>query len=512
MTKPDASQQRLFEDSERPPPLVLPAAPRRELAELARELPTHVRLGTMSWSYAGWRGIVYAPDTDAKKLARGGLAAYAQHPLLTAVEIDRTYYEPVPVPALRAYAGQVPPSFRFVVKAHEACVVERFPLHARYGKRRGEPNPLYLDATYASESVVRPAVDTLGEQLGAIVFQFPPEASGVFLTGTSTANLCAMLIARDRALGVQVRADGVRDPGVAAYASRGVHACIVRAMDMTGLGTNRLRLIETDADHRVSLPALKAAIAADRANGIKPFLIVGSAGTVDVGAVDDLDALADVAAAEGATFHVDGALGALGVLSPAIAPRLKGIERADSLALDFHKLGQVPYDAGFLLCRDPEAHKRSFSYGEAPYLRHAERGLAGGEWWPCDYGPDLSRGFRALKVWLTLRTYGLDAIGAVVAQTCALAEELARQVKAHAELELMAPVGFNIVCFGYRGGDNAAIAADLQEEGRVAPSTTTLSGRTAIRAAIINHRTGLDDIAALVDGVLARGRAQAERR
>jgi len=345
----------------------------------------------------------------------------------------------------------------------------------------------------------------------AQLFGFPDNASGIFLTGTSTANLCAMLIARDRALGVQVRADGVRDPGVAAYASRGVHACIVRAMDMTGLGTSRLRLIETDADHRIRVPALKAAIAADRANGIKPFLIVGSAGTVDVGAIDDLDALADVAAAEGATFHVDGALGALGVLAPEIAPRLKGIERADSVALDFHKLGQVPYDAGFLLCRDPEAHKRSFSYGEAPYLRHAERGLAGGEWWPCDYGPDLSRGFRALKVWFTLRTYGLDAIGAIVAQTCALARDLAGQVEAHPELELMAPVGFNIVCFGYRGGDNAAIAADLQEAGRVAPSTTTLAGRTAIRAAIINHRTGPADIDALVEGVLARGRAQAGR-
>ncbi len=346
----------------------------------------------------------------------------------------------------------------------------------------------------------------------AELFGFPPEASGVFLTGTSTANLCAMLIARDRALGVQVRADGVRDPGVAAYASKGVHACIVRAMDMTGLGTSRLRLIETDGEHRISVPALRAAIAADRANGIKPFLIVGSAGTVDVGAIDDLDALADVAAAEGATFHVDGALGALGVLSPQIAPRLKGIERADSLALDFHKLGQVPYDAGFLLCRDPEAHKRSFSYGEAPYLRHAERGLAGGEWWPCDYGPDLSRGFRALKVWFTLKAYGLDAIGGVVAQTCGLAQDLAARVEAHEELELMAPVGFNIVCFGYRGGDNAAIAADLQEEGRVAPSTTTLAGKTAIRAAIINHRTGPDDIAALVEGVVARGRARAGRR
>jgi aromatic-L-amino-acid decarboxylase len=346
----------------------------------------------------------------------------------------------------------------------------------------------------------------------AELFGFPHEASGVFLTGTSTANLCAMLIARDKALGVEVRGDGVRDPGVAAYASRGVHACIVRAMDMTGLGTGRLRLIDTDADGRISLPALQAAIDADRARGLKPFLVVGSAGTVDVGAIDDLEGLADIARREGALFHVDGALGALGVLTPEIAPRLKGIERADSLALDFHKLCQAPYDAGFLLVRDPEQHKRTFSYGEAPYLRHAERGLAGGEWWPCDYGPDLSRGFRALKVWFTLKTYGLDAIGAVVAQTCALAKALEAQVAAREELELMAPVGFNIVCFGYRGADNAAIAADLQEAGRVAPSTTTLGGRTAIRAAIVNHRTTIDDIDALVAGVLALGRAQAGTR
>jgi aromatic-L-amino-acid decarboxylase len=228
---------------------------------------------------------------------------------------------------------------------------------------------------------------------------------------------------------------------------------------------------------------------------------------VDIGAVDDLDALADIAAREGATFHVDGALGALGVLAPAIAPKLKGIERADSLALDFHKLGQVPYDAGLLLVRDAAAHKRTFSYGDAPYLRHAERGLGGGEFWPCDYGPDLSRGFRALKVWFTLKAYGLDALGEVVARTCDLAQALAARIAAEPELELLAPVGLNIVCFGYRGGDNAAICADLQEAGRVAPSTTTLGGRTAIRAAIINHRTGMADIEALVDGVIARGRA-----
>jgi aromatic-L-amino-acid/L-tryptophan decarboxylase len=342
----------------------------------------------------------------------------------------------------------------------------------------------------------------------AELFGFPADASGIFLTGTSTANLCAVLVARDRALGADVRHTGVRDVGVVAYASKGVHSCIIRAMDMTGLGWDRLRLVETTADHAISLPALEAAIAQDRAAGLKPFLIVGTAGSVDVGAIDDLSGLADIAAREGAAFHVDGALGALGVLSPEVAPRLKGIERADSLALDFHKLGQVPYDAGFLLVRDAAAHKRTFTYSEAAYLRHAERGLAGGEWWPCDFGPDLSRSFRALKVWFALKTYGLDALGEVVGRACGLAQALAARVEASPELELMAPVALNIVCFGYRGADNAAIAADLQEAGRVAPSTTTLAGRTAIRAAIVNHRTGLADIEALVEGVLAQGRAQ----
>ena len=343
----------------------------------------------------------------------------------------------------------------------------------------------------------------------AALFGFPADASGVFLTGTSLANLCAVMIARDRALGAQVRQTGVGETSIVAYASRGVHGCVVRAMDMTGLGSSRLRLIETDAEHRISLAALERAITADRANGLTPFLVVGTAGSVDVGAIDDLDGLAEIAAREAMTFHVDGALGALGVLSSRLAPRLSGIRRADSLALDFHKLGQAPYDAGLLLVRDAAAHKRTFSYGDAPYLRHAERGLAGGEFWPCDYGPDLSRGFRALKVWFTLKTYGLERLGAVIDGACDLAGRLAARIAAEPELELLAPVALNIVCFGYRGGDNAAIAADLQEAGRVAPSTTTIAGVTAIRAAIVNHRTQVCDIDALVYGVLAHGRARA---
>jgi aromatic-L-amino-acid/L-tryptophan decarboxylase len=260
---------------------------------------------------------------------------------------------------------------------------------------------------------------------------------------------------------------------------------------------------------------LRAAIAADRAQGLAPFLLIGTAGAVDTGAIDDLDALADLAAAEDLHFHVDGALGALGVLAPSLAPKFKGLERADSLAFDWHKWGQVPYDAGFLLVRDGEAHRATFAT-EAAYLTRADRGLAADGWWPCDYGPDLSRGFRALKTWFTIKTYGAEALGKIAAQTCDLARELAERVAAESELELLAPVALNIVCFRYLSPDadalNAEIVADLQAAGEVAPSLTRLQGQTAIRAAIVNHRTERRDIETLVSSVLALGRAASERR
>ncbi|HEY8003908.1 MAG TPA: pyridoxal-dependent decarboxylase [Phenylobacterium sp.] len=344
------------------------------------------------------------------------------------------------------------------------------------------------------------------------MFGFPAGASGLFVTGTSQANFLAVLIARTRALGVEARRAGLGLNGarLVAYASKAVHACVPRALDMAGIGADGLRLIAVDADHRMDLEALRTAIATDRALGLTPFLVVGTAGTVDVGAVDDLHGLADIAAAEGVSFHVDGALGALAVLSPELAGKVAGIERCDSLAFDFHKWGHVPYDAGYLLVRDGGLHKATFA-NPAAYLARTDRGLAGGDWWPCDYGPDLSRGFRALKTWFTLKTYGADALGASMAANCALARALAARVDAEPELERLAPVALNIVCFRYRKGAsdamNAAIVADLQEAGAVAPSLTTLGGRTAIRAAIVNHRTRGEDIDRLVDGVLAHGRA-----
>ncbi|MGH8299783.1 MAG: pyridoxal phosphate-dependent decarboxylase family protein, partial [Steroidobacteraceae bacterium] len=234
----------------------------------------------------------------------------------------------------------------------------------------------------------------------------------------------------------------------------------------------------------------------------------GNAGTVDIGAIDDLAALAELAAAQRLWFHVDGALGAPGILSPDIAPRLAGIERADSLACDFHKWMQVPYDAGFVLVRDGALHCDTFA-APADYLQRRARGLAAGEFWPTDFGPDLSRGFRALKAWFTLRVYGTDQIGAAISRTCRVARHLAARVDSEARLERLATVPLNIVCFRYRGTDadtlNAAIVADVQESGVAVPSTTRINGQVAIRAAIFNHRTRESDVDALVDAVLRHG-------
>jgi aromatic-L-amino-acid/L-tryptophan decarboxylase len=346
------------------------------------------------------------------------------------------------------------------------------------------------------------------------LFGFPGTATGLFVTGTSMANLIAVVVARDVELGFEVRQQGVAANAkrLTAYGSTAVHGCIGKAMDISGLGSDALRRVATDGRQRIDIEALEQAIRDDRRDGFTPFLVVGSAGTVDTGAIDDLNSLANLCEREGLWFHVDGAYGALAMLAPDLAPRLKGIERADSLAFDFHKWGQVPYDAGFILVRNGQLHQRAFD-SSAAYLKREVRGLAAGAPWPCDFGPDLSRGFHALKTWFTLKVYGTEAIGAVISRTCELARYLEEKISHTAELELLAPVELNIVCFRYRAQEadriNAQIVIDLQECGSVAPSTTTIEGQVAIRAAIVNHRTSRAEIDTLVDETLALGRALA---
>jgi aromatic-L-amino-acid/L-tryptophan decarboxylase len=355
-----------------------------------------------------------------------------------------------------------------------------------------------LNANCGGRDHIGPIVERQIAGWAAVAFGFPAESSGVFVTGASQANFLGLLVARDAALGHAVRADGLkRGAQLTAYASTEAHGCVRQAMELSGVGSGFLRQIETDAAGALRTDRLRMALERDRAAGLRPFLIVGTAGGVNFGAFDDLAALADIATAERLWLHVDGAFGALTTLAPSLRPLTRGLKRADSVAFDFHKWAHAPYDAGFLLVRDPVAHKETFA-APAAYLSRLPRGLAAGEDWPCDYGPDLSRGFRALKVWLTFQTLGADAIGRAIEANCAAARHLAARVAASDVFELAAPAPLNIVCFSLKGdaegAGNAELVMRLQERGLAAPSTTRIAGRPVIRAAIFNHRTTLADI------------------
>ena len=344
------------------------------------------------------------------------------------------------------------------------------------------------------------------------VFGFPAGTSGIVTSGSSMANLIAVLVARRNAAGASVRSDGVGAAGMlAGYTSSEAHGSLARAFDVAGLGAAALRSIGIDARRRIDIDALRAAIAADRSAGRRPFFIAATAGGAGTGAVDDLSALAAIAEEERLWLHVDGAFGAMARLSQENRALLDGIERADSLAFDFHKWLHVPYDAGAVLVRDGALHAATFA-DDQPYLLRAERGAAAGRPWFTDFGPELSRGFRALKVWFAMKTFGLEALGAVVGRSCALARELGARIEREPLLELLAPVTLNIVCFRYAppgAADldalNARLAIELQTRGIAVPSTARLDGKIALHLNVMNHRTTRDDLDATLAGALAVG-------
>ena len=344
------------------------------------------------------------------------------------------------------------------------------------------------------------------------LFDFPKSASGLFVTGSSMANLIGLLVARTSKLGMEVRHHGLQQARehLIAYTSIDAHSCLERAMEIAGMGGHQLRKIEVNDRHQMNLVALQENILRDKNNGLTPFCIIGTAGTVNVGAIDDLQAIAEIARAEAMWFHVDGACGALGMMSTKIGSKMIGIQQADSIALDFHKWGQVPYDAGFILVRDSQLHHDTFA-SSADYLRRETRGMAAGSPWPCDFGPDLSRSFKALKVWFTIQVFGSDRLARMMEQSCELAEYLASCIEASDELELLAPVELNMVCFRYRceipDRVNADIVVALQESGIAAPSSTKINGKFAIRAALFNHRTSQIEIDELLAATVRFGRS-----
>lgn len=368
-------------------------------------------------------------------------------------------------------------------------------------------NPNVGGADQGPVYVERQVLDWCKEMLG-----YPNEASGLLVSGASMANVVGLTVARNAKAGFDVTREGVQAAPrrLTMYSSVEIHSSLQKAVELLGIGNEGLRRIPVNSEFQIDVEALTAAIAEDRERGFQPCCVIGNAGTVNTGAIDDLEKLAEICEREDVWFHVDGAFGALATLAPDLKPLLKGMERADSLAFDLHKWMYMPYEAGCILIRHAEEHHRAFSVPGA-YLAHAQRGLSAGTTWFSEYGVQLSRSFRALKIWMLMKEHGLEKYGRVIRQNVEQARYLAALVEAEPKLELLAPVPLNIVCFRYVDEGlseaelnelNEELLAQLQESGVAVPSNTILNGKYALRVAITNHRSRREDFRLLVSKVL----------
>jgi glutamate/tyrosine decarboxylase-like PLP-dependent enzyme len=392
-------------------------------------------------------------------------------------------------------------------------------------------NPNVGGADHAANLVEAQVIEWCKEMTG-----YAANASGILVSGGSMANLVGLAVARNAMADYDIRRLGVmggrRPPLRAArqmllYASTETHSSVQKAMELLGLGDDALRKIPVNDQFEIDIAELEAAIAKDRAAGCMPFCVVGNAGTVNTGAIDDLALLAKLCQREQLWFHVDGAFGALAALVPAYKERLRAMEQADSLAFDLHKWMYMPYEVGCVLVRHPETHRDTFSLTPG-YLTHATRGTAAGDVWFSELGPQLSRGFRALKVWMNIKAYGLDTFASLIAGNIEQARYLGELVQATPELELLAPVPLNIVCYRYvvpgwsdeqLNALNAELLIRLQESGVAVPSNAMINGRYALRVANTNYRSTREDFEVLVGesvrlgaGVSDEGRGPKDER
>ena len=346
---------------------------------------------------------------------------------------------------------------------------------------------------------------------------FPADASGLLVSGGTEANINGLMAARVAKAGWDVRAEGLRaGPPLTVYGSVETHSWILTACETMGMGRDAFRAIPVGADYRIDVDACRARIVSDIAAGMRPFAIVGNAGTVSTGATDDLRALRALADDFGLWLHVDGAFGALAAWTDS-RDIVAGMETADSLAFDLHKWGYMPYEVGVALTRHPDAQTAAYQpagKGVPAYLKSAKGGIAVETTYFADRGLQLSRGFRALKVWMSMKEQGVDRIAGAIQRNIDQAQLLRGLVLANPDLELLAPVALNIVCFRYAPRDvsqaalnplNQAILVALQSCGIAVPSQTVLQDRFAIRVCISNHRSVDADFDLLVEAVAEIG-------
>ena len=363
-------------------------------------------------------------------------------------------------------------------------------------------------AIYLEHCVIRWLMELIG---------FPVEGSaGLLVSGGSAASLTALAAARHRAcdqLGVDVRKSGVSglSTKLRLYASTQVHSCVQKAVELLGLGSECIRWIGIDEDFRISLDGLRQAIEEDQRQGWNPFCIVASAGSVQTGAIDSLNELADVALESGLWLHVDGAYGAVGILDPNTKPLFAGMERADSIALDPHKWLSVPVECGCVLVRDGALLRNAFSL-VPPYLRTEPGKGIGNLPWFAEYGFQQTRGFRALKLWVTLAHAGTSDLKQQISRQIALARYLEKRIEETPDFELQSRGKLSIVCFRYVPRDlagneeavdalNQKIMERIQAEGTAFVTNTTLAGRFVLRACILHYDTTEQDTDMMLQAV-----------
>jgi len=372
-------------------------------------------------------------------------------------------------------------------------------------------NPSVAGGDQSAVFLERAVLDWMKEILG-----FPPDSGALLVSGGSMATVVGLAVMRTS----RSRTGNVRGRGVAAepapmvvYTSTEGHGCIQKAVELLGLGHENLHKVGVDSDWRLDVDALRRQIRADRDKGLNSAAVVATAGTVNTGAIDPLDRLADLCAEEGLWLHVDGAYGGIAVLSSGGRQLFAGLERADSVGIDPHKWMYVPVECGCVVVRDAQAMRNTFSL-VPPYLRDS------GQFpWFAEFGPQQTRGFRALPIWLAMRHIGTDGYQGLLDRDIRLARVLREKIGARLEFRLVAAGPLSVSCFQFAPPGvadvealNRRILAEVQREGTVFLTGTELAGKFVLRACIINFRTEESDLDFLLDTIASAGRRQVADR
>jgi glutamate/tyrosine decarboxylase-like PLP-dependent enzyme len=366
-------------------------------------------------------------------------------------------------------------------------------------------SPSAAGGDQAATYVERAALTWVKQMLG-----FPQQAQGLFVSGGSVANLTCLAVMRHVMTEGKARRDGLigMDAPMVLYTSAHGHSCIEKAVHALGIGAQNLRIIPLDSQYRMDIDALRAAIAADKAAGLRPVCVAASAGTTNTGAIDQLDEIADLCEAEGLWFHIDGAYGGFGILASQTEGLYKGMERADSIAVDPHKWLYIPVECGCAIVRDAEAMRATFSLVPA-YLQEDRA-----EPWFSEYGLQQTRGFRALKVWLSLQHYGLEGYRQMITNDINTAYDLRRKLFSRPDFEVVTAGPLSVTCFRYvPAGTPESALDDLQRQivaltnasGRAFITTTMIDGKVVVRACHVNFRTTSEDLDVLLDTLTEAG-------